>query len=343
MPVYKDKNGSWYYSFKKKNADGEWRNFRKRGFRTKAEAKAAEREAIGSATATVSSTFREMAALYEDYNDTSEKAREKHAQHLKYRFAKYADLPMGKIDQKALMHYRSELARMPFATETKNQTVTYIRTVLTFAHRFYGFEDNAFVLGTFKKTDEEVLAEFDVWTPEEFNAFVAQVENDLYKLFFTFIFWTGCRRGEAIAVQKDNLGDHTVTFKYSQHDQKAGLKPTKGRSRRTIKLDDKLFSQIQPLLETPGMYLFGGEAGLSRDVIQKQRTEAIKKAGVKPIRLHDFRHSHATWLINNGVNIVAVSKRLGHKDVATTLKVYTHLLESTDNEMIDKINAFKNQ
>jgi len=59
---------------------------------------------------------------------------------------------------------------------------------------------------------------------------------------------------------------------------------------------------------------------------------------VKPIRIHDLRHSHATWLINNGVNIVAVSKRLGHADIEQTLKTYIHLLESSDQGMMAKLN-----
>lgn len=108
--------------------------------------------------------------------------------------------------------------------------------------------------------------------------------------------------------------------------------------KRTIYAD-----QMQPLLKEPGKYLFGGDIGLSRDIIQSERVEAIKKAGVKPIRLHDFRHSHATWLFNNGVNILAISRRLGHKDLNTTLRIYTHLLESSDNEMMAKINAFKSR
>ena len=69
-----------------------------------------------------------------------------------------------------------------------------------------------------------------------------------------------------------------------------------------------------------------------------QFKKAIKASGVKNIRLHDLRHSHATILINNGVNIVAVSKRL---DIETTLKTYTHLLSDTNKELIDKINAIK--
>ncbi|MBR2677045.1 MAG: tyrosine-type recombinase/integrase [Solobacterium sp.] len=47
-----------------------------------------------------------------------------------------------------------------------------------------------------------------------------------------------------------------------------------------------------------------------------------------------MRHSHASILINNGFNIVAVSRRLGHSDVNITLKVYTHLLQKRDEEMM---------
>lgn len=58
------------------------------------------------------------------------------------------------------------------------------------------------------------------------------------------------------------------------------------------------------------------------------------KSGVKKIRIHDLRHSHATILINNGINIVSVSRRLGHSDVNMTLKNYTHLLQKRDEEMM---------
>ena len=67
--------------------------------------------------------------------------------------------------------------------------------------------------------------------------------------------------------------------------------------------------------------------------------KAIKESCVKPIRLHDLRHSHATILINEGVNIVAVSKRLGHTDINQTLKTYTHLLKNTDEQMMETINS----
>ena len=87
-----------------------------------------------------------------------------------------------------------------------------------------------------------------------------------------------------------------------------------------------------------GEYVFGGERGIAPTTIGRKFLEAKKLSGVKNIRLHDLRHSHATVLINAGVNIVAVSKRLGHSTIDQTLKTYTHLLESSDQNMMRKIN-----
>ena len=76
---------------------------------------------------------------------------------------------------------------------------------------------------------------------------------------------------------------------------------------------------------------------LPQTSIDRVKDNAIKKANVKRIRIHDFRHSHATILISQGCNIVAVSKRLGHSNVEMTLKVYTHLLQKSEDELIDKL------
>jgi integrase len=72
--------------------------------------------------------------------------------------------------------------------------------------------------------------------------------------------------------------------------------------------------------------------------IQGRFRKYIEKAGVKPIRIHDLRHSFATNLINSGANIVAVSKYLGHANINQTLKTYTHLLKSTDERLVQSVN-----
>lgn len=342
MPAYKDTNGTWYYSFSVKDPlTGQRKHKMKRGFRTKKEALAAEREDHYKPAQTAM-TVRDMMILWEDHTQASKQTRQKHLEHFTIRFGDYFDKPIETLSKPVLSRWRAELAQDDrFNTNTKNRTISYLKSLLRFASDVYDVQVNTSVLSRLKQTDEESMKEFEVWTPAEFNQFAQAVDNPLYALYFKFLFWTGCRRGEAIALQKSDVKDHTATIKYSQRTQQEGLKPTKKRTTRTIKLDSVLWNELQPLMDTDGSYVFGGITGLSPNAIDSAFRKAVKESGVKKIRIHDLRHSHATWLINSGVNIVAVSKRLGHKDVTTTLSVYTHLLESTDNDMISKIDAFK--
>ena len=65
------------------------------------------------------------------------------------------------------------------------------------------------------------------------------------------------------------------------------------------------------------------------------------KVTSKDLRLHDLRHSHASFLINNGVDVLLISKRLGHSNTAMTLNVYSHLYSNKENEAINIINKLK--
>lgn len=101
---------------------------------------------------------------------------------------------------------------------------------------------------------------------------------------------------------------------------------------------------LLPLLNVEGDYLFGGLESISNSMLQrefvsaKEKTNSTLDESLPNIRLHDFRHSHASVLINNGANIVAVSKRLGHSDINTTLRRYTHLMQKSDDEVLEIIN-----
>src|SRR5699024_12522767 len=77
---------------------------------------------------------------------------------------------------------------------------------------------------------------------------------------------------------------------------------------------------------------------LTANTIVKRYNRYINKSGVKRIRLHDIRHSHASYLINNGYDIQIVSKRLGHAKVSMTLDNYSHLYPNTENETIEFVN-----
>lgn len=62
-------------------------------------------------------------------------------------------------------------------------------------------------------------------------------------------------------------------------------------------------------------------------------------AGVGDVTLHGLRHTHASQLIDAGVDIVTISKRLGHASPAITMKVYAHLFQQSDAKAAEAINA----
>jgi integrase len=99
--------------------------------------------------------------------------------------------------------------------------------------------------------------------------------------------------------------------------------------------------ELKPFIQNAEPFVFGTYRSLSITTVQRTFTAAIKKSGVKPITIHDLRHSHATLLINAGVNIVAVSKRLGHSSINITLKTYAHLLEETEEDLVNTIDELR--
>ncbi|HFM8381785.1 TPA: tyrosine-type recombinase/integrase, partial [Enterococcus faecium] len=63
-------------------------------------------------------------------------------------------------------------------------------------------------------------------------------------------------------------------------------------------------------------------------------------AGVKPIHMHGLRHSHVAFLIEHNKNIYAISKRLGHASIKTTLDKYGHLYPETNQALANEITRF---
>ena len=90
------------------------------------------------------------------------------------------------------------------------------------------------------------------------------------------------------------------------------------------------------------MFLFPAPAGgASKYHNWRKRvwTPAIGSLGLTGFRFHDLRNTHASWLIDQGVDIVKVSKRLGHSRPSTTVNIYAHLIDVDESEIIDTLEA----
>ena len=65
----------------------------------------------------------------------------------------------------------------------------------------------------------------------------------------------------------------------------------------------------------------------------------IERHKLKPLRFHDLRHLHATWLILQGIPLKVVSERLGHSKISTTSDIYGHVLPSADQAAAEALNS----
>lgn len=346
-----EQRGTYYVQYKFKDNLGKWHTTRKRGFKKKADAVKYESsiklDEDNNFNTAGNITFKELEERYCDSNQLSKEQRSRRDVALKLRFSKYYDKPIKNISKYQLDEWRNNLVNdETYSTSTKNATISYVKSVFKYASDVYNIQNNASFLKRCKQTNEEVMKEKAVWTVEEFNKFSDCIEYPLFKIFFNVLFWTGMRRGEAMALQKSDFDGKGFIVNKQITDYINGLKPTKTRNSRYVLLPDNLIPQIKDVIDKTkdGNFIFGGERSLSIVSIRKVFKDAKKKAGLEDsgVTIHGLRHSHATWLINNGVNIVAVSKRLGHSDINVTLKEYTHLLENTDKEMMNKINTIGN-
>lgn len=89
------------------------------------------------------------------------------------------------------------------------------------------------------------------------------------------------------------------------------------------------------------LFHIGGIKPLSPTTINRYKIKACQKANIKPIKLHEFRHSHATMLVEKKLMIKEVSRRLGHSDSNITLNVYTHATKVHEKKVIKTLNFIR--
>ncbi len=115
--------------------------------------------------------------------------------------------------------------------------------------------------------------------------------------------------------------------------------PKTPKSKRNITIPDFLVEDLREYLDMlyspdPNERVFC----VTKSFLEKEMSRGAKEAGLEKIRIHDLRHSHAALLIEMGFPILAVSNRLGHEKIQTTLQVYGHLYPNKQQMIADKLN-----
>lgn len=227
----------------------------------------------------------------------------------------------------------------------------YLASILDYGIKYYGLKTNpAKMQGTFKNKRVAEKSEDNFYTLEEFNCFIEYVQDE-YRLFFEFLYYSGCRYGEAVALTWEDLHGRTISINKSlTRKTKSGpylIKSTKTQSsNRTIDLPKALINKLtqykihEERKDTfnNSWFIFGGNRPLSDTTARRRADSAMAAAGLKHITIHGFRHSHASLLINGGMNIKLISERLGHSSVTETLDTYTHMFPDQRDICVDYLD-----
>lgn len=202
------------------------------------------------------------------------------------------------------------------------------------------------IVGNFK--NNEINKKEDFWTIKEFKKFIKVVDNFEYKVLFEFLFYTGCRIGEVLALNWNDLNNNIITInktitKENYDGKRIITSPKTKTSNRSIYIDFFLKKELKKLykyyrVDNKNNFIFGNNKPFSNTTITRYKNLYCSIAKVKQIKIHNFRHSHATFLVSKKVPIKVVSDRLGHSNIDITLNTYTHLLKKDKKRVLKTLN-----
>lgn len=337
MSIQKEKNGTYSVNYSINDAvEGKRKRTKKRGFKTLRDARRFEQslKGIGS-SATFMTLFMESESLKIQQKSTAD---EKISLIRRY-LPSLPEMPYDRITKPYLASIQAELNRIDLSAERKNKIIGIIRSTSKYASEVYDLPDNSKLLKRFKSERTEM----QIWSPQEFAKFEEAISERYpkYVPFFHVLFHTGMRKGECKALRTSDVDADakTISITKSMRRSKSSEKsPKTSSSNRKIRIDDATMEMIRPLLGNE-KYLFGDYKPLNNNSIDLVWKFGIKEAGLKPIRIHSLRHSHASFLLCNGASIISVSKRLGHSTINETLSTYAHLVENGDDRIMELLNG----
>lgn len=346
MAIYKDKKrGTWYVSVYVELKNGERKRIMRRGFKSQAEAKVAEADIILNAA--IENPDNPMFVdVVDEYIKWYEKRRRASSVHRLKKECRLYIKPYFKkrfiqdIKRRDIMKFQDFLLGKLSITTSKN-VHSYLSAIFNYAIQMEYVNNNvAREVGNIQANEKR---KFEYWTLEEFKEFLKVVDNFKYQTLFMCLFYSGARIGELLGLTWKDIDFEDNTIDINKTASMGNVtSPKTESSNRIIKMPNHTMNLLRQLkLQTKpkaGYFVFGEFYDpLSRNAVSDYYNKLFDKTKVKRIRIHDFRHSHASYLINNGYDIQIVSKRLGHAKVSTTLDIYAHLYPNKEEEAVEQM------
>lgn len=307
MSVYKEeKTGTWRVLYRYTDWTGEKKQTQKRGFKTKREAQAWEREQMNLVSSSLDMTFQSFVERYREdkAGRIKENTWEMKNHIIETKLLPYfGKLKISSITPQQIITWQNELLNYK-NDKGKAYSPVYLKTVhnqlsaiFNHAVRYYNLRENpctkAGSMG--KKKNREML----FWTKEEYLKFAdAMMDKPMSFYAFEMLYWCGIREGELLALTPADFdfekGTVTINKSYQRlKGQDVITTPKTEKSNRTITMPQFLTDEIQDYLKM--QYDIGEDDRMftiTKSYLHREMDRGSKEAGLKRIRIHDLRHPY---------------------------------------------------
>lgn len=346
MGAEKDpKTGKWLIQYRYTDWQGRRRKSTKRGFLTKREAEEWLRSFLAVSQCNINMKFSDFLKLY--YRDMEKRLREYTMRTKKYIMEMkilpyFGEKRVSEITPADVRQWQNILMQEGYA-ETYLRTIhNQLAAVFNYGVKYYDLKSNPCTkAGCMGKANAEKM---DFWTKQEFMGFIRATDYEPQSyMIFMLLYWTGMRIGEAFALTPNDIDIDSKVISISKSYQRIAKRdvitqPKTPKSKRKIKISGFLTKELKRYMESQGIHnkeerLFT----ITRYQLLCDMKKGIQASGVKNIRLHDFRHSHASLLVELGFSPLEIAERLGHEKIETTLNTYSHLYPGKQEKIAKRL------
>ena len=275
---------------------------------------------------------------------------------LNIQFTHFKAIEDCKINDLTLQKYKLwliEFEKEGLAVAYYNKLLGLLRQLISYSNKMYNTSDTILKFIENKKNVNALKKEMDFYTLDEYKTFDSAISDFEWHVFFEILYYLGIRQGEIQALNWHDIDldkgllsiNKTLTSKIKGENWTISTPKTKS-SIRVLPMPKKVLEDVNKLKSEKMKYtdysddwfVFGNSVPFKESTIQKKKNDCCDIIGLRRIRIHDFRHSCASLLINNGASIALVSKYLGHSNISITLNTYTHMYKSELESITNLLN-----
>lgn len=357
MSVYKERNGSWTVKISIPLGNNIYDDYREYGFKRKPEAVARQQELNvlkkqGGLSGNKSNKITSFADFFDDWFEVYKKPELRESTMHLYEYTSHVlhehfEVPIKQIDRRYFQEFMNKFGQgktKPTVKKVRSHIRMALKSAISDHITDTDFTENTVLVYTVKsKRDDQKY-----WSKKEMDKVVQHLVLDGSQPVDSMIYvalQTGARFSELNGLTPADIDykHNTMDINKTWYEKRKRFDYTKNdTSYRTIEISNRLVKVLKNLTPINDHFfvLKKKEYPLSIATANKHLDKLIDELNVNDITFHGLRHTHASMLLMNHNIIQYISKRLGHKDIKTTLEIYAHMIDELKDSEVDKSMEF---